>query len=565
MTARLPDHLDLIATAPDGIRKLRGLILELAVRGKLVPQDAADEPAGELLKRIADQKVSLASEGVIKKEMPAPEVSESERPFEIPVGWKWSRLSTVLTKLTDGTHHSPLNLPTGEYKYISAKNIKPWGLDLAGMTFVTEEAHNEIFARCNPEVGDVLYIKDGATTGVVTINTLDEPFSMLSSVALLKPSLGLLNRYLLHFLSSPTFYSEVRAGMTGVAITRVTLTKLGSAPIALPPLAEQHRIVAKVDELMALCDRMEAEQADAETAHARLVETLLGTLTQSADADELAANWQRLAEHFESLFATEASIEALRQSAFQLAVTGRLVPQDSNDEPASDLLECISNRGVIRTQRESTPGDFDLGKLPRGWTYAAIDAFCEVQGGIQKTPLRRPVSHHFPYLRVANVQRNSITVDSLERFELTSSELERWQLRKDDLLIVEGNGSETEIGRCAVWNGQVPQCVYQNHLIRIRPANLGVVPYLQLFLNSPVGKNIMKSLAITTSGLYNLSVGKIRSIGVFLPPLAEQHRIVAKVDELLALCDRLKADLVDARTRQARLADTLIDAALAAA
>jgi type I restriction enzyme S subunit len=565
MTARLPDHLDLIATAPGGIQKLRGLILELAVRGKLVPQDAADEPAGELLKRIADQKVSLASEGVIKKEMPAPEVSESERPFEIPVGWKWSRLSTVLTKLTDGTHHSPLNLPTGEYKYISAKNIKPWGLDLAGMTFVTEEAHNEIFARCNPEVGDVLYIKDGATTGVVTINTLDEPFSMLSSVALLKPSLGLLNRYLLHFLSSPTFYSEVRAGMTGVAITRVTLTKLGSAPIALPPLAEQHRIVAKVDELMALCDRLEAEQADAESAHARIIETLLRTLTQSADADELAANWQRLAEHFDSLFTTDAGINALKQTVLQLAVTGKLVQQNADDEPASSWLIPTASP-IKKGKQQPLLSDAERAKAcPFGWKQAAIEEFCDVQGGLQKTPHRRPVLHHFPYLRVANVQRNSINLDSLERFELTTAEVERWQLLKGDLLVVEGNGSETEIGRCAVWDGQMSPCVYQNHLIRVRPNDLSVVPFLQLYLNSPTGMGTMKRLAITTSGLYNLSVGKIRGISVLLPPLAEQHRIVTKVDELMALCDRLKADLVDARARQARLADTLIDAALAAA
>jgi type I restriction enzyme S subunit len=156
-------------------------------------------------------------------------------------------------------------------------------------------------------------------------------------------------------------------------------------------------------------------------------------------------------------------------------------------------------------------------------------------------------------------------LDSLERFELTTAEVERWQLLKGDLLVVEGNGSETEIGRCAVWDGQMSPCVYQNHLIRVRPNDLSVVPFLQLYLNSPTGMGTMKRLAITTSGLYNLSVGKIRGISVLLPPLAEQHRIVTKVDELMALCDRLKADLVDARARQARLADTLIDAALAAA
>ena len=310
----------------------------------------------------------------------------------------------------------------------------------------------------------------------------------------------------------------------------------------IPPLAEQHRNVAKVDELMALCDRLEAEQADADAAHARLVDALLGTLTQSVDAADLAANWQRLAEHFDTLFTTKASLDALKQTILQLAVMGKLVPQEST---------CTSKTTL-----------FESDVLPAGWRNQSIDEFCNVQGGIQKTPLRRPVKNHYPYLRVANVQRGSINIDELARYELTNDELAKWRLNVDDLLVVEGNGSESEIGRCAIWQGQVPDCVYQNHLIRVRPYAQEQVDYLQLFLNSPAGIGHMKRLAITTSGLFNLSVSKIRGIVIPLPPLAEQHRIVAKVDELMALCDRLKADLAESRVRQARLSATLIETAL---
>ncbi len=166
------------------------------------------------------------------------------------------RLGTSLKKITDGTHHSPPNTSIGAFKYLSAKNIKPWGLALDDVTYVTAEVHNEIYARCDPEYGDILYIKDGATTGIASVNTLLEPFSMLSSVALLKPSCGVTNLYLLLAMKAPFFYQSMREGMTGVAITRVTLTKLNDALIPLPPLPEQHRIVAKVDELMALCDHL---------------------------------------------------------------------------------------------------------------------------------------------------------------------------------------------------------------------------------------------------------------------------------------------------------------------
>jgi len=179
-------------------------------------------------------------------------------------GWEWVRLGDAMVKITDGTHHSPPNNDTGDFLYISAKNIKEDGVLLSNATYVTEDVHNEIFSRCDPEYGNILYIKDGATTGIVTINNLKEPFSMLSSVALLKQPQQVDNRYLLFTLRSPFFYKEMRAGMTGVAITRVTLKKLHDAIVPLPPLPEQHRIVARIDQLMALCDTLE-QQIDATT------------------------------------------------------------------------------------------------------------------------------------------------------------------------------------------------------------------------------------------------------------------------------------------------------------
>jgi type I restriction enzyme, S subunit len=165
-----------------GIKKLRELILELAVRGLLVPQDPNDEPASVLLEKIAEEKARLVKDGKIKKAKPLPEISDDEKPFELPIKWQWVRLGTVLKKITDGTHHSPPNGEEGEYLYISAKNIKSDGVMLSNATYITKKVHDEIYSRCDPEYGDILYIKDGATTGIVTINNLEEPFSMLSSV-----------------------------------------------------------------------------------------------------------------------------------------------------------------------------------------------------------------------------------------------------------------------------------------------------------------------------------------------------------------------------------------------
>ena len=270
------DNFEVLAEAPNGVKKLREMILELAVRGKLVAQDVNDEPATVLLEKIKAEKDRLVKEKKIKRSETLAEPFEFQ--FELPQGWKWISLGNALLKVTDGTHHSPPNYETGDFKYVTAKNIKTHGIDLKNITYVSTAIHNEIYSRCDPESGDILYIKDGATTGIAAINEITEPFSMLSSVALLKTPTEIYNRYLLYILRSPYFYSMMRDDMSGVAITRVTLTKLNKAFIPLAPLEEQRRIVAKVDQFMSLCDALEAgllrSQADSE----RLMEAVVGKM-----------------------------------------------------------------------------------------------------------------------------------------------------------------------------------------------------------------------------------------------------------------------------------------------
>ena len=261
--------------SPYDIQKLRELILELAVRGKLVPQDPNDEPARVLLEKIAEEKTRLVKKGKIKKRNKLSDVELEDIPFQLPENWEWVWLGTALKKIADGTHHSPPNSDSGDFLYISANNIKNDGVMLSNATYITRKVHDEIYARCDPEFGDILYIKDGATTGITTINNLEKPFSMLSSVALLKLPDGIFNTYLLLCLRSPFSYEEMRAGMTGVAITRVTLKKLNNALIPLPPTAEQHRIVAKIDELMTLCDALKAHIQDAQTTQVQLADAIV--------------------------------------------------------------------------------------------------------------------------------------------------------------------------------------------------------------------------------------------------------------------------------------------------
>ena len=370
MTVRLPDHLDLIAGAPGGIGKLRGLILELAVRGKLVPQDPNDEPASQLLRRIARERGRLETEGTCKKSKLAPLSRKNKQPLLIPSSWEFVFLGDVVDM-------------------INGRAFKPTDWLPRGLPIVRIQNLNNSqapFNFCDPEaIADRHLIRDGD----LLISWSGTPGTSFGAF-IWERGIAALNQHIFRCIQvGDSFWKQflrlainsqlsvlIARAQGGVGLQHVTKGTLESLSLPLPPLAEQHRIVAKVDELMALCDRLEAEQADAEGAHARLVDTLLGSLTQSTDAAELAANWQRLAEHFATLFTTESSLDALKQTILQLAVMGKLVPQDPKDEPASELLKrngkerakleaagiCKKSKAMPLVGEDEQPFE-----LPEGW------------------------------------------------------------------------------------------------------------------------------------------------------------------------------------------------------
>lgn len=549
-----------------GIKKLRELILELAVRGKLAPQDANDEPASELLNKIAAEKARLIKEKKIKKTKILEDMLDGDKHFDVPQSWSWVHLND-LGDWGAGATPSRANSTYygGSIPWFKSGELNEEFISQAEET-VTELALKECSLREN-KIGDVLIAMYGATIGKSSI--LSIPATTNQAVCACTPFNGVYNRYLLLLLRA--FKSRFIGMGAGGAQPNISREKIIATLVPLPPFEEQHRIVAKVDELMAFCDQLEQTQSDNIAAHAQLVEALLTNLTNSSDHNELQNNWQRIAAHFDTLFTTEHSIDQLKQTILQLAVMGKLVPQNPNDEPASELLKKITaekaqliKEGKIKKDKplpEITDEEKPF-ELPSGWEWVRVDSICDVQGGIQKQPIRAPKNNHFPYLRVANVQRGHIDTNEMERFELFDGELEKRALSKGDILIVEGNGSADEIGRCAIWSGQIENCVFQNHLIRVRSLHSGNEIFISKFLNSISGIAEMKRLAVTTSGLYNLSVGKIRAIAIPLPPVFEQHRIVTKVDELMALCDTLKTNLQNAQTTQLALADALVEQAV---
>ena len=203
-------------------------------------------------------------------------------------------------------------------------------------------------------------------------------------------------------------------------------------------------------------------------------------------------------------------------------------------------------------------------QLPRDWVWTSVDRVAEVQGGIQKQPKRAPKQNSHPFLRVANVLRGRLDLSDVHQIELFGDELDRLRLRRGDLLVVEGNGSPTEIGRMAVWNAEIEGCVHQNHLIRIRPHNEIIPEFVAYYWNSLEGSSSVTEVASSTSGLYTLNVGKIKQLCVPIAPIAEQRRIVAKLDELFSDLDAGVAALERVRANLKRYRAAILKAAVEA-
>ncbi len=393
----------------------------------------------------------------------------------------------------------------------------------------------------------------------------DGQYAVGSILAVVQPndSSVLSARYLHAYLSA--FKDELLVSrMVGTANVSLTVAKISDVPVPLLPIQGQQ----KIDELMALCDRLEAEQADAEAAHAKLVETLLGTLTQSTNATDLAANWLRLAEHFDPLFTTESSLDALKQTILQLAVMGKLVPQDPNDEPASELLKRIAQErarlvALGQLRKASMVGHSSCDRynsLPAGWLCTDIGSVAfVVTDGTHKTPKYCSSGVKFVSAKDIRGGRLSFADCKFISYEEHADLARRCNPEFGDILVSK-SGSIGTVVRVDV---QEEFSLFESlALIKFSGQQING-DYLVLAIRNAC--NTLQEGDVKGVAVKHLHLNVIRSLNLALPPLSEQHRIVAKVDELMALCDRLKADLVESHTRQARLSATLIESALQAA
>ncbi len=546
----LLSNLNLLATAPGGVARLRELILTLAVQGKLVPQDPKDEPASELLKKIRTEKDRQIAEGKIKRDKPLAEIAEEEKPFELPQGWEWVRLQQAYD-VRDGTHDTPKYQATG-YPLVTSKNIYGGVLDLSDVKLISPADHEQISARSKVDRNDILFAMIGSIGNPVLVDT-DVEFSV-KNVALFKYYAASLScpQYLLLGLQTEVAGMKDRAA--GGVQAFVSLGQLRSRVVALPPLAEQSRIVTRVEELMRLCDALETKGQFEATQHAQLVSTLLATLTDSETPAQLTENWHRIATHFDLLLDRPEAVDALEQTILQLAVRGLLVPQDPQDEPASELLKKIRTEkdkliaeGKIKRDKPLPPiaEDEQPFALPTGWELVRMGDLIELVSGQHLGPSEyvEGMGAMIPYL-TGPAEFGEFTPEPSR----STNERRAIATHADILITVKGSG----VGKLNVVTQ--PELAISRQLMAIRPLMMDS-EFLMVVLQTMALHFQEKSVGIAIPGIGREDV---THTAIGLPPLAEQSRIVTRVAQLRRLCADLRQRLAASQSTQAHLAEALV-------
>jgi len=538
------DKFGLLADTPGGVQKVRELILQLAVQGKLVPQDSNDEPAAVLLGKIKAEKEKLVKEKKIKKAKEIPSIEGDELPYILPKGWEWTRLSEI-TEIIMG------NSPPG-----NTYNEKGEGVPLINgpVEFSEGPFGHTIKSKFTTKPtkfcgeGDLLICVRGSTTGRTNVAGFKACIGRGVAVIRSKVHQPYINYFI---LSMRQQIYDLGTGSTFPSISQKHLIRF---LVPLPPLNEQRRIVTKVDQLMALCDELEARQQKKQEARLHLNSAALDMLLTAHEPDEFTHHWQRICDNFDLLYGAPDAVGELRKAILQLAVQGKLVRQDSNDEPAAVLLERIQEKkeelvknGEIK--KTKTPflweGDEVPYELPKEWKWTK---FCDIA-----TIASNLVRPEF-YLDLPHVAPNNI--------EKQTGKLYQYRTIRED---------RVRSGNHKFYSGQILYSKIRPNLAKVTivsfeglcsadmyPINAHIdseflLKYMlsQTFLSMSVKKD-------TRVAMPKINQSELNNILVPVPPISEQHRIVAKVDQLMALCDDLESKLKQSQTDGEKLMEAVV-------
>lgn len=547
----LEQHFDTAFTAPDGIKKLRELILTLAMRGQLVEQNPADQPASELLKEIEAEKQRLVRTGKIKTPKPLPPIKSEEVPYQLPQGWEWVRVREIC-------HDWGQKTPDSTFTYIDVGAIDNVSGKIGSNMQILGASDAPSRARKIVKTGTVIY--STVRPYLLNIAIIDKEYDpepiASTAFAILHPFRSLSARFIYHYLRSPAFIRHVEATQKGVAYPAINDGDFFSGLFPLPPFHEQYRIVARIDQLMARCDSLEALRKEREekrlAVHAAAIQQLLSMLSSSA--------WDFIEQHFYELYSVKENVAELRKAILQLAVMGQLVPQDPSDSPASELLKEIDaeKQRLVKAGKIKTPKPLPPIKpeevpyqLPQGWEWVRLNEALDVRDGTHDTP--KYVDSGYPLITSKNIYTGKLSLDDVKYISEEDHKkiCERSRVDAGDILFAMiGSIGNPVIVECDTEFSIKNVALFKYHLSG-KPDNR----YLHYFLT--LAQENMR--AISSGAVQSfVSLGFLRAYLLPLPPLPEQHRIVARIDRLMALCDILDQQIDAATDKRTELLNAVM-------
>ena len=486
-------------------KKLRQKILDLAIRGKLVPQDPNDEPASVLLERIKAEKEHLIKEGKIKRSKKIAKTSDTPHygnvPFEVPSSWVWTTLPELCTiPITDGTHKTPTYTDKEHgVPFISSKDVTSQRINWNNIKYITRELHEELHKRIAPQKNDILLAKNG-TTGVAAIVEDTRVFDIYVTLAVIRPSQNICPQYLHQVINSNFCKEQFNSRLTGIGLPNLHLVDIKKTMIPLPPISEQKRIVTEIERWFVWIEQIRQSKTDLQDV-----------------------------------------IKQTKSKILDLAIHGKLVPQDPSDEPASELLKRINPKAEI------TCDNAQYEKIPENWCACKLVDICSFLSR-GKSPKYSEDDKTYPvFAQKCNLKDGGISLEQA-RF-LDPSTINKWnevyKLQTGDIL-VNSTGTGT-VGRTRLFNanclGNYPFVVPDSHVSVVRVVKSICPQYVYAYISSDsIQQHIEENLAGSTNQK-ELYIGVLENMHIFLPPLAEQYRIVTKIEKLFSSLDNIQQAL----------------------
>ena len=534
-------HFDIAFSAPGGIKKLRELILSLAMQGKLVQQDPNDQPASELLKDIEVEKRRLAQEGKMREPKPMPEIKPEDVPYELPRSWEWVKLGKI-SEVNGG-----FAFKSSKYVNDGVRVVRISDFDERGFKNhkIVRYAFSNDLNQFKLEPNNILMAMTGGTVGKsLLVKALSEPMVVNQRVATIKILPDVLPEFVNSLIQTDLIQRVIHAAKNSTN-DNISMGDITGFCVPLPPLPEQKRIVAKIDQLMARCDELENLRAKREQKRLTVHISALNSLLDAKENDSFAAAWDFINRHFGELYSVKENVTELRKAILQLAVMGKLVPQDPTDQPASELLKEIEaekrilvKEKALRTEaNEHIEKDEEYLESPKGWKYCRLGNLARFIDYRGKTPDK--VDLGIPLITAKNVRFGYINREPFEY--VTEEEYISWMSRGipkvGDLLFT----TEAPLGNIAVIDIHERFALAQR-VICFQPHQPEMADYLKwLIMSRPVQSQLMlNATGMTAKGI---KASKLKEIPLPVPPLAEQQRIVNKIDQLMALCDQLETQI----------------------